>query len=521
MISIKEYCILILLSILPFIYKYLFWFFAIQLKEYRFDRFLEYLKSPQWFKSIFHFWTLIEFIILIYSFYSSEVFLCRMMIAILSLENIYIFSKIFKRKIFLPKTTSRFLFTSTILILIEVLFLISVPNVYLFILVNYCFTPIFILVSIIISLPVVSFMKSKKFRKATEISKKFSNVIKIWITWSYWKTSQKEFLTQFLETKYKVLKTPKNVNTELWVSDVIINELNNKYDFFVAEMWAYKIWEIRTIWNILNHKYGFITAIWSQHLALFWGIKKTMEAKNEIAEKVLENKWILYINRDNKIIKKLKFNKRLNVVRYWTKKWCDARSKILEIEDWMTKFEFYYKWKKSLFKTNLFWTHNIVNITWVIAFCIDIWINKNDIKDILKILKFPENTLSIIRTYRNILLDDTYNISEWWLLAWLEAINSFQKIKRRILIIDDILELWKDSKGIHYKIAKKIAQKKLAAEVVYVWVNYKTDFVAWLIEWWMKLSNIHSNLDFIQKGDVLLFEWRKARFYLNKFLWKK
>jgi hypothetical protein len=37
---------------------------------------------------------------------------------------------------------------------------------------------------------------------------------------------------------------------------------------------------------------------------------------------------------------------------------------------------------------------------------------KNDLRNILKNLEFPENTLSIIRTNRNILLDDTYNISE-------------------------------------------------------------------------------------------------------------
>jgi hypothetical protein len=124
-------------------------------------------------------------------------------------------------------------------------------------------------------------------------------------------------------------------------------------------------------------------------------------------------------------------------------------------------------------------------------------------------------------------LDDTYNISEWWLFAWLETINSFktinsfQKVNEKVLIIDDILELWKKSRDIHYKIAKKIAKKKLATEIMYVWVNYKTEFIAWLIEWWMKLSNMHSNFNFIKKGDILLFEWRKARIYLNRFLWKK
>jgi hypothetical protein len=41
-----------------------------------------------------------------------------------------------------------------------------------------------------------------------------------------------------------------------------------------------------------------------------------MKAKSEIAEKVLENKGTLYINWDNKNVRKLKFSKHLNVIKY-------------------------------------------------------------------------------------------------------------------------------------------------------------------------------------------------------------
>jgi hypothetical protein len=41
-----------------------------------------------------------------------------------------------------------------------------------------------------------------------------------------------------------------------------------------------------------------------------------MKAKSEIALKVLENHGTLYINWDNKNIRKLKFSKKLNIVKY-------------------------------------------------------------------------------------------------------------------------------------------------------------------------------------------------------------
>jgi len=355
-------------------------------------------------------------------------------------------------------------------------------------------------------------MKSKIFNKPT----------KIWITWSYWKSSVKEYLSQILEKNSKVLITPKNINTELWISDLIIKKLKDKYDYFVVEMWAYKIWEIETLWEIVDHKYGFLTAIWNQHLALFWWIKNTIKAKSEIELKVIQNKWILYINWDDKNIEKAKFNKKTYIVTYWIKEKCDAKSEIIEVKKAITKFNFYYKWSKTSYKTNLLWTHNIINITWVLAFCYDIWIDKEIIKNSLLDLKMPNNTLDIIKYNDSVLLDDTYNLSEWWLYAWLEVLNSFvENWWKSFLIMDDILELWKKSPTIHFEIWKKIAKKKLVDKVFYVWINNKKDFINWLISGWYKIESIIKNLNKIWKNDVLLFEWRKSQLQLKNLIWKK
>jgi hypothetical protein len=136
-------------------------------------------------------------------------------------------------------------------------------------------------------------------------------------------------------------------------------------------------------------------------------------------------------------------------------------------------------------------------------------------------LKFPENTLELIELDENLVLNDTYNLSEWWLLAWVETMNSFKNTEEKILVIDDILELWEKSKDIHFKIWKKLARNKLVTKVFFVWVNYKENFVNGLIDWWLRLSDIVNNLEFVGKNDILLFEWRKAKLELNKFLWEE
>jgi len=521
-----NYKLLFLLSILPIFNKFLFWSFTIQLKEYRLDRFKDYIFTTQWKKAIFNFLIYLEipvFIIVFWYYFNIlfESIAFQLVSYLLLIETVFVISKIIRSKMIIPKFTSRLLITGFLLIFIELLLFYVLKNVYLFILINLLFSFLLIFLSIFISLPLVNYIKWKRIKKAISISHEFKKPIKIGITWSYWKSSVKEYLRQILEKDNKVLSTPKNINTEIWVSNLVIKKLKNKYDYFIAEMWAYKIWEINTLWEIVDHKYGFLTAVWTQHLSLFWWIKNTIKAKSEIANKVLENDWILYINWDNKNIKKAKFNKKLKIVSYWIKETCDAKSEIKSIKDNITKFDFYYKWTKTTFKTNLLWSHNIVNITWVIAFCFDIWISKDSIKDVLLEMEMPENTLNVINNKENILIDDTYNLSEWWLLAWLETLNSFTNIKNKVLIVDDILELWNKSKELHFDLWKKIAKRKLCDKVLYVGINYKNEFTKWLISWWFKFNDIIENLDKIKKDDILLFEWRRAKLNLNQILWKK
>lgn len=521
-----NYKILFILAILPLINKYLFWFFTIQLKEYRIDRFKEYLTTAQWKNAIFNIWAYIEIPVAVFTILyimnpllENSIF--NVIIYLLWFETIFVISKIIKKKIYLPKLTARFLLTFVILIFLELLIFLLIKNIYLFLILNLILPFLFIFLSIYVSLPIVNRVKKKKFFEARLKSKIIRDPIKIWITWSYWKSSVKEYLAQILEINNEILSTPKNINTELWVSDIILKKLKNKYKFFIVEMGAYKIWEIETLWEIVDHKYGFLTAIWTQHLSLFWGIKNTIKAKSEISKKVLENNGILYVNWDDKNIKKIKFNKKLNVIKYWIKENCDAKSEILSIKNSITEFNFYYKWTKTTYKTNLLWTHNIINITWILAFCYDIWVDKELLKKALLKLKMPENTLNVINTKDNILIDDTYNLSEWCLIAWLETLSSFVNVKDKVLIVDDILELWEKAKEVHFELWKKIWKNKLCDKVLYVWVNYKNEFIKWLITGWFKFNNIINDLNKIKKWDILLFEWRKAKLNLNQILWKK
>ena len=532
-----DYILLFILGFLPLLNKISFWLYTIQLKEYRWDRFREYLSSKQWKSALFNIFFVIEFILIIFTLFLLYLYFTnnaytsafyglfyQMFFWFLIIENIFVIWKILRKRILKPKITTRLIILSLFIIIwlsIDFYYFCSWNlwnYTYIYILWVFLLVPVMIFLFNFISLPLVNYKKNKLMKRAILKSKNINSLIKISITGSYWKSSVKEFLSSILEQDSKTLKTPDNINTELWVSSVVLSRLSNTYKYFIAEIWAYRIGEIKTLGKIVNHKYWFLTAIWNQHLWLFGSINNTKKAKFEILEKVIENNWKLYVNWDNQNIvdylEEFKIDKKY-IISYWVN-WdnLNAKSSIIEIKDWLTKFELNYKGETNKFITNQIWEHNIVNITWILAFCIDIWISIENLKKYLLNIKWAKNTCEISEKNWIKLINDTYNLSEEWLLAWINILNSFKWNK--ILVMDDILELWDKAESIHENIWEKLASEKKVDEILFCWVNYKENFISGLLKWWFDKKNILTNLSDIKENSVILFEGKKAKIYLDK-----
>ena len=109
-----------------------------------------------------------------------------------------------------------------------------------------------------------------------------SKVVIIGITGSYGKTTTKEYLFHILSQKYKVAKTDTNMNTDVGIALSILKNLKSDTQYFIAEMGAYRIGEIKKICNMVKPTYGVITALGNQHLDLFGSRENLFEAKKEL-----------------------------------------------------------------------------------------------------------------------------------------------------------------------------------------------------------------------------------------------
>jgi len=227
----------------------LFWTYVLQLKEYRLDRFLaEYGHA----KTLARFW---------------------------------LFSG--GRKFRFPVWTVKALLIFTLsLISMVLLFPLAnmnsdVSDLSFYVSVYFLMPLAVIFFTVLINVP-VNIVKNIIFILAKNKVSKIKNLTVIGITGSYGKSSTKEFLSQILSKKFRVLKTPGNINTEIGVSQFILKNLKTDVEILIVEMGAYRAGEIRRICGIVRPKIGILTGISQQHLALFGSMESIKNAKYEL-----------------------------------------------------------------------------------------------------------------------------------------------------------------------------------------------------------------------------------------------
>lgn len=191
---------------------------------------------------------------------------------------------------FLASKFSSFLFT-----ILLILFLLLNPF-------------ILFLLALISLFPYEFINKIRVIKKTKNKIKNIPNLKVIAITGSYGKTTTKEILYQLLKSKYRVLRTPESYNTIFGIAKVVDLELNTNYQFFIAEIGAYKKGEIKTLCKMLEPSYGIITGITEQHLERFKSLRNIISTKFELFDFIKDPKKMVFNIEDKKILKEL--NKR-------------------------------------------------------------------------------------------------------------------------------------------------------------------------------------------------------------------
>lgn len=249
-----------------------------RIKEYRLDRMLIHLRTPQGRQFLFPSW---------------------------------------KRPSVTIKTT--LLFLGTVGLLGYFYWLIHIgPTIGLLLIDILSFPVTFVLVGLM-QIPTVLY-HAVVIKTAVTKLRKHAPMTVIGITGSFGKTSTKDYAATILGSQFSVLKTDASKNSPIGIAEVIHSSLTDDQTIFIVEMGAYKKGEIEYMTQMVRPSIGVVTAINPQHQDLFGSLDATMEAKYELIAGLTGKRFAIF-NADNDRTQTMASWARRDhcAVRFWTK----------------------------------------------------------------------------------------------------------------------------------------------------------------------------------------------------------
>ena len=145
--------------------------------------------------------------------------------------------------------------------------------------------PFWVFCTVLVTAPLSYLSRKRKIMSATRIiNNRGGNLKVVAITGSYGKTTTKELIYEIIKDRFKVAKTPLNNNTAVGLAQAIKSFIKEDTEVFVVEMGAYKKGEIRQSTKIVPPDIAVVTALSQQHVSLFGSIEKLYQAKFELID---------------------------------------------------------------------------------------------------------------------------------------------------------------------------------------------------------------------------------------------
>lgn len=278
----------------------LFWVYLWQLKDYHLGRFVDHFRTAKGRQIFSNPLFLGKFVLFAVLFWYSQTIL--LLLGVYILEGMLMCKALLQRRLLQPVWTAK----TGLLVLLG----IGVEMVFFTLVVTFgvrgaqlllgfdIMAPAAFSLLVLCFQPWVVLMRNRVIVQARKKRERFPNLLVIGITGSYGKTTTKEFLASILSRKFTVLKTKEHQNSEVGVSNCILQELKPEHQVFVCEMGAYNRGGIRLLASIAKPKIGILTGINEQHMATFGSQENIIRAKYELIESLPSN-GVAFFNAKN------------------------------------------------------------------------------------------------------------------------------------------------------------------------------------------------------------------------------
>lgn len=319
--------------------------------------------------------------------------------------------------------------------------------------------PVIVPLTNILIRPLENAIKKGYERKSKKKLNSMNNLTIIGITGSYAKTSTKNFLNQILSTKFNVYASPSSFNTPMGLSKVILTELNQTHQIFIAEMGAIRRGDIKEICDFVKPNIAIITAIGEQHLTTFKTKENIKNTKFELIES-LDKNGKAFFNVNSSDVEDL-FNK------------CQLESKqAIKLNDKSLKFSAFdifandegLKFKLKLDKeiiecsTKILGEHNIENIVTASSVAYTLGVPAKKIAQAISKLEPASHRLELSKAENGvIIIDDSFNANIVGTKMALKTLAYFEK-RRKVIVTPGLVELGDREAEINEQFGKDISK---------------------------------------------------------------
>lgn len=339
--------------------------------------------------------------------------------------------------------------------------------------------------------------------RALRLLRSHKKMTVIGITGSYGKTSVKDYLASILATKYKVLKTEASKNSPIGIAETIVSGLKPDHEVFVVEMGAYKKGEIAGVAQMVQPEIGIVTAINPQHQDLFGTIENTVSAKYELIQG-LSGKKLGIFNADDQRVQKMASWAKRDGVEVW--KW--SKNDVKNIEADMNGITFLYK--NQTIYASVLGEHQISNMLAAVLGAVACGMN---VRDACRAASHIQSAKGVMQKVEGLagatFIDDTFNNNPDAAKA---AIEFLKKAKgRKILVFQPMIELGTYAASAHRDVGE--FARRVCDEIIVTNNTFARELNGRVMHAKEAVGYLRKT---IQKGDTVLFKGKEAGLILSR-----
>lgn len=276
------------------------------------------------------------------------------------------------------------------------------------------------------------------------------------ITGSVGKTSTKDMIASVLSQKYKTLKTEGNHNNHIGLPLTILKLKD--HEALILEMGMNHLGEIRVLTKIANPTVAIITNIGTAHIGILGSRENILKAKLEILEG-LQDCGKIIINNDNDLLHTWYEKNKLknNILTYGIENKSNFMPKNIILFETKSKFIF----EKNEVLVPVPGNHFVLNSLCAIAVGEICEVSTKQILKGIQDFKLTKNRMELSKIKNNIIIiNDCYNANFDSMKAAIEYLGKI-KMKRKVAVLGDMLELGKYSQNLHEKVGIEIVKNNI------------------------------------------------------------